>query len=245
LSIHPTARGFERAAEVYEQARPDYPAAALDHIVEVLELEPGAHVVDVGAGTGKFARQLVARGLRVTGVEPIAEMREVFERVVDAEVVEGTAESIPLDDGIADAVTAAQAFHWFDPDRALPELSRVLRPRGGVALIWNVRDESHPLHQAYAATIRPYKGDAYPTGSGHPGGEPLAAPLFTDVEEQVFPHQQLMDADGLVARAASVSFIARLPEDERAELLDRVRALAPPGTFEFPYVTKVFTGRSR
>jgi SAM-dependent methyltransferase len=245
LSIHPTARGFERAAEVYEQARPDYPAAALDHIVEVLELEPGAHVVDVGAGTGKFARQLVARGLRVTGVEPIAEMREVFERVVDAEVVEGTAESIPLDDGIADAVTAAQAFHWFDPDRALPELNRVLRPRGGVALIWNVRDESHPLHQSYAATIRPYKGDAYPTGGGHPGGEPLAAPLFTDVEEHVFPHQQLMDADGLVARAASVSFIARLSEDERAVLLDRVRALAPPGTFEFPYVTKVFTGRSR
>jgi SAM-dependent methyltransferase len=245
LSIHPTARGFERAAEVYEQARPDYPAAALDHIVEVLELEPGAHVVDVGAGTGKFARQLVARGLRVTGVEPIAEMREVFERVVDAEVVEGTAESIPLDDGIADAVTAAQAFHWFDPDRALPELNRVLRLRGGVALIWNVRDESHPLHQAYAATIRPYKGEAYPTGGGHPAGEPLAAPLFTDVEERVFPHLQLMDADGLVARAASVSFIARLPEDERAELLDRVRALAPPGTFEFPYVTKVFTGRSR
>ena len=61
-------------------------------------------------------------------------MREVFERVVDAEVVEGTAESIPLDDGIADAVTAAQAFHWFDPVRALPELNRVLRPRGGVAI---------------------------------------------------------------------------------------------------------------
>lgn len=230
---------------MYEQARPDYPADALDYIVDVLELEPGAHVVDVGAGTGKFARQLVARGLHVTGVEPIAEMREVFERVVDAEVVEGTAESIPLEDGTADAVTAAQAFHWFDPDRALPELKRVLRPRGGVALIWNVRDQSHPLHQAYAETIRPYKGDAYPTGGGHPAGEPLASPLFTDVEERTFPHVQLMDADGLVARAASVSFIARLSEDDRAELLERVRALAPPGTFEFPYVTKVFTGRSR
>jgi len=96
---------------VYEQARPDYPADALDYIVETLGLGPGSHVVDVGAGTGKFARQLVARGLRVTGVEPIAEMREVFERVVEAEVVAGTAESIPLDHGTADAITAAQAFH--------------------------------------------------------------------------------------------------------------------------------------
>ncbi len=243
--IHPTARGFETAAEVYEQARPDYPADALDHIVEVLELEPGAHVVDVGAGTGKFARQLVARGLHVTGVEPIAEMRTIFERVVDAEIVSGTAESIPLDDGSADAVTAAQAFHWFDPDRALPELKRVLRPRGGIALIWNVRDESHPLHQSYAEAIRPYKGEAYPSGGGHPAAKPLTSPLFTDVEERTFPHVQLMDADGLVARAASVSFIARLGEEERAALLDRIRALAPPGKFEFPYVTKVFTGRSR
>ncbi len=230
---------------MYERARPDYPADALDHIVDALQLEPGAHIVDVGAGTGKFARQLVARGFRVTGVEPIAEMRRIFERVVDAEIISGTAESIPLDDGTADAVTAAQAFHWFDPERALPELKRVLRPRGGVALIWNVRDESHPVHQAYAEAIRPYKGDAYPNGGGHPGGEPLASPLFTDVEERTFPHVQLMDADGLVARAASVSFIARLPEDERAALLGRIRALAPPGTFEFPYMTKVFTGHSR
>jgi SAM-dependent methyltransferase len=230
---------------VYEQARPDYPADALDHIVEALALEQGAQVVDVGAGTGKFARQLVARGLRVTGIEPIAEMRAIFERNVDADALEGTAESIPLEDGTADAVTAAQAFHWFNRDRALAEMTRVLRPRGGVALIWNVRDESHPLQHAYAEAIRPYKGDAYPGGSGHPAGEPLASPLFTDVEERTFAHVQLMDADGLVARASSVSFIAQLPEDERARLLERVRALAPPGRFEFPYVTKVFTARSR
>jgi SAM-dependent methyltransferase len=181
----------------------------------------------------------------VTGIEPIAEMRAVFERVVEADVVEGTAESIPLGDGVADAVTAAQAFHWFDPDRAFPELKRVLRPRGGIALIWNVRDESHPLHQAYAETIRTYKGDAYPDGGARPEGRPLASPLFTSLQERVFPHVQLLDADGLVARAASVSFIAQLPDEERADLFERIRALAPSGTFEFPYVTKVFTALSR
>jgi SAM-dependent methyltransferase len=244
LSIHPTARGFESAAEIYERARPDYPEEALEHIVDELELEPGAHVVDVGAGTGKFARQLVARGLRVTGVEPIGEMREVFKRTVQAEALDGTAESIPLADETADAVTAAQAFHWFDADRALPELRRVLRPRGGVALIWNVRDEEDPLHQAYGEAIRPFKGDDYPAG-GYPAVGLVASPLFSDVHERTFRHVQVMDADGLAERAASVSFVARLPEHERAELLDRVRALAPPGTFEFPYVTKVFTGRSR
>jgi SAM-dependent methyltransferase len=243
--IHPTARGFETAAEVYELARPDYPEDAVDHIVETLVLEPGAHVVDVGAGTGKFARQLVVRGLRVTGVEPIAEMRAIFQSTVEGYALEGTAESIPLGDRSADAVTSAQAFHWFDRDRALAEMTRVLRPRGGIALIWNVRDESQPLQQAYAEEMRPYKGGAYPGGSGHPDGAPLDSPLIADVEERTFPHVQLMDADGLVARAASVSFIARLPEDKRAELLRRIRALAPPGTFEFPYVTKVFTGHSR
>ena len=108
-----------------------------------------------------------------------------------------------------------------------------------------MRDESHPLHESYAEAIRPYRGTAYPSGGGHPAGKPLDSPLFTDVEERTFPHVQLLDADGLVARAASVSFIASLAEDERARLLERVRALAPPGRFEFPYVTKVFTGHSR
>ncbi len=237
--------GFADAAEVYERARPDYPEDALDWIVEALELEPGAHVVDVGAGTGKFARQLAARDLRVTGVEPIVEMRRIFERTVaGADAVEGTAESIPLGDAVADAVTAAQAFHWFDPVRALPEIHRVLRPGGGVALIWNMRDKSHPLHRAYAELIRPYRGVAYPERE-QPGSALGLSPLFGEVEERTFRHAQQFDADGLVARTESVSFIARLPEDEHADLLRRIRELAPPGTFEFPYLTKVFTCRSR
>ncbi len=208
-------------------------------------MKEGAHVVDVGAGTGKFARQLAARGLRVTAVEPLRAMSEVLQRVVpDVETIEGTAEEIPLPDGAADAVTAAQAFHWFDPDRALPELRRILRPRGGLALLWNVRDRTHELHQRYAEAIRPYHGDAYPEQEDQAGALERSD-LFEGFEATTFPHVQLLDADGLVARAASVSFIAQLPEAERAELLERVRALAPEGTFEFPYLTKVFTCRRR
>ncbi len=230
---------------MYERARPDYPDAAVDWIVEALELAPGAHVVDVGAGTGKFARQLVARGARITGVEPIAEMRALFERTVPgAEALDGTAESMPLDDEVADGITVAQAFHWFDAERTPREFHRVLRPGAGVALIWNMRDETKPLQQAYDATLRPYKGEDYPERGRQ--AQPLTdSPLFGEVEERQFVYSQAMDADGLVARTESVSFVAQLPDDERAALLDRVRALAPARTFEFLYVTKVFTCRRR
>jgi ubiquinone/menaquinone biosynthesis C-methylase UbiE len=243
LSIHPAARGFEKAADVYERARPDYPDDALDWIIESLELPAGARVVDLGAGTGKFARQLVARGLRVIAVEPLREMRAILERFVP-EAVDGTAEAIPLEDGSAAAVTAAQAFHWFDSRRALPEMYRVLRGGGGVALIWNVRDDSHDLHRAYSETIRPYRGREYPE-SQDTAAALRVSQLFARVQERSFRHVQPMTAERLVERAASVSFIARLPDDERAALLARVRALAPAGAFDFPYVTKVFTARRR
>jgi SAM-dependent methyltransferase len=214
-------------------------------VIDALGLSPGSHVVDLGAGTGKLTRDLAARGFRVTAVEPIRGMRELLAEVVpDVDVVDGTAEAIPLADGTADAVTVAQAFHWFDAEVALGEIHRVLRPGGVLALVWNVRDESHALHQRYAETIRDYRGGDYPEQLSY--SEHLArSPLFDGYEEREFRHAQLLDADGLVARAQSVSFIAALPEEERAALLERIRALAPPGTFEFPYVTKLFTGHSR
>jgi ubiquinone/menaquinone biosynthesis C-methylase UbiE len=214
-------------------------------VLDTLALAPGSHVVDLGAGTGKLTRDLAARGFRVTAIEPVRGMRDLLASALpEVVVVEGTAEAIPLGDATADAVTIAQAFHWFDPEPALAEIHRVLRPGGVVALVWNVRDQSHPLHQRYAETIRPFRGGDYPEMQSE--ARHLArSPLFEEYEEHEFRFVQTLDADGLVARAQSVSFIAALPEDEREELLDRIRALAPPGTFEFPYVTKVFTGHSR
>ena len=132
------AGSFDSAAGLYERGRPPYPPAALDWL-----LPPGARrVLDLGAGTGKLTRQLVARGLDVVAVEPLDGMRAELARAVPgARVLAGSAERIPLADGAVDAVLAAQAWHWVDPARAVPEVARVLAPGGTLGLVWNERDE--------------------------------------------------------------------------------------------------------
>jgi ubiquinone/menaquinone biosynthesis C-methylase UbiE len=142
VELNPATQAFARVADVYERARPSYPAEAVAWIVERAGLGPGAVVCDVAAGTGKLTRLLLPSGARVIAVEPVPEMREQLEAAVaGVEVLDGTAESLPLDDTSVDCITVAQAFHWFDYGRALPELERVIRPGGRLAVIWNVRDD--------------------------------------------------------------------------------------------------------
>ena len=132
------AASFGAAAAAYERGRPPYPAEAIDWL-----LPPGAtRVLDVGAGTGKLTRQLAERGLDVVAVEPLEGMREQLARAVPGvPVYPGTAEDIPLPDGSVQAVLLAQAWHWVDPARAVPEVARVLVPGGQLGLVWNIRDE--------------------------------------------------------------------------------------------------------
>src|ERR1700753_2775966 len=142
------ATSFGGAAAAYERGRPPYPPEALDWL-----LPPGARrVLDLGAGTGKLTRELVARGLDVVAVEPLEGMRAELSRVLPGTPVRaGSAEEIPLPDGAVDTVLAAQAWHWVTPERAAPEVARVLRPGGTLGLVWNERDEREPwvsrLHQ--------------------------------------------------------------------------------------------------
>src|SRR2546421_8267168 len=129
--MHPVAAaGFASAADVYERARPSYPEEAVAWMAERTGLVAGRTVVDVGAGTGKLTRLLPATGARVIAIEPVAEMRAKLDGI---DALDGTAEDLPLSNGCADVVTVAQALHWFDLDRALPELHRVLRPDGYLA----------------------------------------------------------------------------------------------------------------
>jgi ubiquinone/menaquinone biosynthesis C-methylase UbiE len=229
-------QAFRSVAALYERARPGYPPEAVEFLVARLGLVPGRVVADVAAGTGKLTRELVGSGAQVIAVEPLAEMRSVLASLgTSAEVLEGTAESLPLADTSVDAVTVAQAFHWFDAPAAIAELGRVLRPGGGLALVWNIRDLEDPVQQALNDLLAPYRGDAR-SEHEQPWREDLElSPLFGPGEVRSFAWVQPYTREDLAARIASVSFVAGLAEDVREELLERVRSLADVAGDPFPF----------
>lgn len=252
--LNQAALGFDVNAEAYERARPSYPAEAVAYIVGHGVIGPGRRVLDLAAGTGKLTRLLVPTGAEVVAVEPVAGMRRQLEAVLPGiEVLDGTAEHLPLADASVDAVTVGQAFHWFDPRTALPELRRVLRPRGSMFLVWNTRDRSHDWVRAFGDLLvdgpdheRPYDSyyDVDYAAVVRFGG-------FGDVEVWAHSWAQPVDEDLLVARAESVSVVGCLPGDRREAVLERVRQLARShpdlagrAQFPFPYVTTVYWCRT-
>jgi SAM-dependent methyltransferase len=239
---HPDSRSFELVADVYERARPGYPPEAVSWIAERLDLRPGRTVLDLGAGTGKLTRALLETGARVIAVEPGDAMRAELERAaLGAEALRGSAEDIPLPDGSVDAITVGQAFHWFRHDVAIPELHRVLRTGGGIALIWNSRDPDEPVHRAIGALIAPFVPPDRPA-PGDWSRQLGESELFAPLEERRFSFAQQLDADGLAERIASVSFVAAAPPEAKRELARRLRQVAESlgGRVDFPYVTEVY-----
>ena len=229
--------GYARSAAAYERGRPGYPPAAVDFLATRLRLSPGRTVVDLAAGTGKLTRPLLATGAEVIAVEPVAEMRATLP--AGARAVDGTAEAMPLDAGSADAVTVAQAFHWFDGEAALAEIHRVLRPGSSLALVWNRRRMDDPVNQAIEELLAPYRGhlSAMQTGSWQLAFE--RTKLFGSLDGSVFPNEQSLDADGLADRIGSVNFIARLDEKERTKVVLAARALAGGGRVTIGQDTEV------
>jgi ubiquinone/menaquinone biosynthesis C-methylase UbiE len=247
--IHELATvGFGRAVEEYERARPGYPQEAVAWLVERLAIDGSKRVLDLAAGTGKLTRQLAPTGAEIVAVEPIAAMRARLEEALPGvAALAGTAEAIPLPDASVDAVTVGQGFHWFANDRALADIHRVLRPDGRLGLIWNARDESADWVARLSEIIEPHRGDVprYVSRKWERAFETTM--LFGPLEERQFSFAHEMDAETLVARVASISFIAALPPEERERVLTQVRELAEAhpethakATFPLPYRAAVF-----
>jgi len=177
-------------------------------------------VLDVGAGTGRLAVVLAGLGYDVLAVEPDAAMRSVAEAALPRRTAAGTAEEIPVDDASVDAVVVAQAFHWFDPDRALPEIARVVRQGGHLGVIWNVRDEQ----PGWSARLSELVGGEDRRAAEGRGRAPDFGRWFGPAESLLVEHQQELDADRLLGLAASWSYVYLRPD--RDEVLSRVREIA-------------------
>lgn len=247
-TIHETAaRGFSAAADAYERGRPDYPADAVATVVEQLDLRAGRTVLELGAGTGKLTRLLVPSGARVLALEPVPEMRaRLAATAPSVELIEGTAEAIPLPAGSVDAVVVAQAFHWFDAIRAVSEIHRVLRPGGRLLLAWNTRDETVPWVKAMGELVHALE-QGEPQAHNETWRESLArCALFEPFVSRTFHHVQSLSEAAVLDRVASVSYVAAADPVRRAALLSDVAAVlrSDPETagrpmVDLPYDTEI------
>jgi SAM-dependent methyltransferase len=213
---HTHARSFGAAAAEYERGRPPYPPEAIDWLLPA----DATRVADVGAGTGKLSKQLRERGVEVIAVEPLAGMREQMRRAAPGvTVLAGTAEQIPLADGSVDAVLIAQAWHWVEPGRAVPEVARVLAPSGRLGVLWNLRDERYDLVARLSTIMQSWES---PDTGGH---RPDFGAPFGPTERYDVEWVYRLSPDAVVDYVASRSYIITMAEEQRARVLDSVREL--------------------
>jgi SAM-dependent methyltransferase len=233
--LHALVAGFADAAAVYERGRPGYPPAVVERVVAELGVRSGARVLDLGAGTGKMTRPLLAAGLDVVAVEPLAGMRAALAAGVGAErVLDGRAEAIPLADASLDGAVSTDAFHWFDGERAAAELHRVLRPGAGLVVTWLIGggerspiEHESDLDRELIALLEPlWERGRHPSIKLGRRAEAIAAhDGFAPIRRAEVPFEDAVDREGFVAWLASFSVVGALGDREREAFLARVAGL--------------------
>jgi ubiquinone/menaquinone biosynthesis C-methylase UbiE len=208
------SRSFGSVVDAYDRARPTYPREAAAWLVG----DQPTTVLELGAGTGKLTAVLVGLGHDVHATDPDEQMlARLRENLPDVRTSVAGAEDIPAPDASYDVVVVAQAFHWFDHEKALPEIARVLKPGGRLAVVWNQRDERIPWVRRLGAIIGvqdQIRSDEVM----------VTSPLFGFVEDQEFRHWQVVDRASIQDLALSRSNVAVLDDEGRAAKLAEVLA---------------------
>jgi SAM-dependent methyltransferase len=219
---------FGNLAETYHRIRPPYSQALLDRAQEALELEADARVLDLAAGTGRLTEELHRRFADVVAVEPDERMRAVHRGAVA-----GSAEEIPLDEASVDAVFVGEAFHWFDPQAAIPELERVLRPRGGLAIVSTHWWETEPPLPDAALQVLSEPWERSQPLRRPPWDDAFDGSPFEQLRYERADDELTVDGETLLMLYSTTSSLAALSPEERASLFERVRPLLA-GPYRLP-----------
>ncbi len=251
----PTATRFDPVAGPYARARPEYPPEAVARIGAVFGLRADSRLLDLAAGTGKLTRSIRAvLPVRLIAVEPSREMRREFATAAPGvPLVTGRAERLPIRDRSVRAVAVGQAFHWFRGPEATAEIARVLRPGGGIAILYNHRDTRVPWMARFDPLLHSIEPKVPESNRDGEWSAPVTdSPDFGPLTEERFPSVHPVSPEGLVDLAHSRSYVSAMAPEARSEFLDRVRAfvahdpdLAGRPSIEVPYVTELRWARRR
>ena len=242
-----STEGYDKIAQDYERGRMDYPQEIVPALNTALNLAPGKRVLDLAAGTGKLTKTLKPFRVSLCAVEPVAEMRSIFaQQFPEIPIFEGTAESIPLPSSSIDAVVVGTAFHWFDAERALKEISRVLAPKGSLGLVWNVFDTEVDWVKEIALLFKKYENHrALDTGAWKKAFR--SNTQFTTLRHKAYRYTFQGTVHDVLARLFSAKVMGTLPVAERDKMINEVLAIldAHPDTrgktlFEIPYRIEIY-----
>lgn len=245
----PSYVGYEIVASAYEKGRPDYPQTAMAHFISALKLEPGKWVLDLAAGTGKLSKAVQESGVDLVGVEPVLEMRKIFSRELPGvSILEGSAEQIPLEDGAVDCVMVGTAFHWFDGEKALNEIARVLKPRGKLGLIWNIFDKQAPWVREVRALLEKEMVQQNPTHDSLEWKNAFdETTLFGPLLHLTYSYCYPGTAQDVVNRVFSAKVLGMVSAEKRDEIVSRVLHILDthPATrgkeiFDIPYRVEIY-----